>query len=126
MQTIMHHFQSMDGGYSFALEPYFNEGLTYHLLDDDLIEPLMEIEDLFSMYNTLNFANKRKILYLYIIQDQSVEIHFSVISCITFSGYRRRFTDMPVLQIVATGDEFFLCTDSHYWWDEFPAKKWMM
>jgi PhoPQ-activated pathogenicity-related protein len=87
-ETIMAHYRSMDGGYSFALSPYFNENLTYHLLDDDLIGPVLEVEDLFS--------------------------------------YRRRFDGLPMLQIVATGDEFFLCTDSHYWWDQFPAKKWMM
>lgn len=44
----MAHYRSMDGGYSFALSPYFNENLTYHLLDEDLIKPVLEIEDLFS------------------------------------------------------------------------------
>jgi PhoPQ-activated pathogenicity-related protein len=46
LETIMAHYQSMDGGYSFALSPYFNENLTYHLLDEELISPVLEIEDM--------------------------------------------------------------------------------
>ncbi|ELU07235.1 hypothetical protein CAPTEDRAFT_190159 [Capitella teleta] len=79
-KTIMSHYQSMDGGYSFALSPYYNENLTYHLLDEELFTPVLEIEDMFQ--------------------------------------YRRRFEDLPLLQIVATGDEFFLCTDSHHWMNQ--------
>lgn len=33
---------------------------------------------------------------------------------------------IPKLMISATGDEFFLVTDSHTWWDEMQGDKWIM
>ena len=44
----MHHFQSMDGAYSFALNPYYEEGLTRYLTDP-LADELWRYEDMYSM-----------------------------------------------------------------------------
>ena len=41
------------------------------------------------------------------------------------AGYRERLTH-PKLVISATGDEFFLLSDSHYWWDDMPGNNWFM
>ena len=55
-QTIMHHFQSMDGAYSFALYPYYDEGLSPYLTDP-IADALWQYEDMYSK-QTLTFQMK--------------------------------------------------------------------
>jgi PhoPQ-activated pathogenicity-related protein len=43
----MAHFQAMDGAYSFALEPYYNENLTQYLTSP-LSSLLFDLEDIYS------------------------------------------------------------------------------
>ena len=43
----MHHFQTMDGGWSFAFGPYYNVNLTRYLLDP-LADILYDYEDMYS------------------------------------------------------------------------------
>lgn len=40
--------------------------------------------------------------------------------------YKERLALIPKLLISATGDEFFLATDSHTWWDQMSGEKWLM
>jgi len=37
-----------------------------------------------------------------------------------------KYLDMPKLVIGATGDEFFLLDDDHYWWGQLPGKTWRL
>jgi PhoPQ-activated pathogenicity-related protein len=37
-----------------------------------------------------------------------------------------KYLDIPKLVIGATGDEFFLLDDDHYWWGELPGKTWRL
>jgi PhoPQ-activated pathogenicity-related protein len=39
--------------------------------------------------------------------------------------FRERFT-IPILEIVSSGDEFFLPDDNHNWWDGIPDPKYLM
>jgi PhoPQ-activated pathogenicity-related protein len=39
--------------------------------------------------------------------------------------YKERLGLIPKLMVSAAGDEFFMLTDSHGWWDEMPGEKWM-
>jgi len=39
--------------------------------------------------------------------------------------YKERLGLIPKLMISASGDEFFLVSDSHNWWDEMPGPKWI-
>jgi len=43
-----------------------------------------------------------------------------------FVGYKERLALIPKLLISATGDEFFLLTDTLTWWDDFYGDKWIM
>ena len=43
---------------------------------------------------------------------------------LSFKGYRARLT-MPKLLIAATGDEFFLCQDTHYWWSNMTKPMYL-
>jgi PhoPQ-activated pathogenicity-related protein len=40
--------------------------------------------------------------------------------------YKERLELIPKLLVSATGDEFFLPTDSHTWWDQMGGQKWIM
>ena len=42
------------------------------------------------------------------------------------SGYKERLGLIPKLMVSASGDEFFLPTDSNTWWDDMPGDKWIM
>jgi PhoPQ-activated pathogenicity-related protein len=42
-----------------------------------------------------------------------------------YSGYKERLGLIPKLMVSAAGDEFFMLTDSHAWWDQMPGPKWM-
>jgi PhoPQ-activated pathogenicity-related protein len=39
--------------------------------------------------------------------------------------YKERLT-LPILEIVSSGDEFFLLDDNHHWWNDIPDPKWLM
>jgi PhoPQ-activated pathogenicity-related protein len=39
--------------------------------------------------------------------------------------YRERLT-LPILEMVSSGDEFFLLDDNHNWWNDIPDPKWLM
>jgi len=39
--------------------------------------------------------------------------------------YKERLELIPKLIVSATGDEFFLCTDSHNWWNQMGGPKWL-
>jgi PhoPQ-activated pathogenicity-related protein len=39
--------------------------------------------------------------------------------------YKERLGLIPKLMVSAAGDEFFMLTDSHAWWDQMPGPKWM-
>jgi PhoPQ-activated pathogenicity-related protein len=39
--------------------------------------------------------------------------------------YKERLGLIPKLMVSAAGDEFFLLTDSHNWWNEMPGDKWI-
>jgi PhoPQ-activated pathogenicity-related protein len=82
-ETVMHHYQTMGGAWSFAFGPYFNEDLTYHLTEQVASDVLYKLEDPFR--------------------------------------YRTRLSTIPKVMIVASGDEFFFCSDSHSWWSEISA-----
>ena len=41
------------------------------------------------------------------------------------SDFRERFT-IPILEIVSSGDEFFLPDDNHNWWNGIPDPKYLM
>jgi PhoPQ-activated pathogenicity-related protein len=41
-------------------------------------------------------------------------------------SYKERYT-IPILEIVSTGDEFFLLDDNHHWWHDIPSdNKYLM
>jgi len=40
--------------------------------------------------------------------------------------YKERLELIPKLLVSACGDEFFLLTDSHTWWDQMAGPKWIM
>ena len=48
-QTIMAHYQALDGAWSFAFEPYYNEDLTYYMNEPEAL-PVYEVEDMFSEF----------------------------------------------------------------------------
>ena len=39
--------------------------------------------------------------------------------------YRERFT-LPILEIVSSGDEFFLADDNWNWWNGIPDPKYLL
>jgi len=82
-ETVMQHFQTMGGAWSFAFGPYFNEDLTYHLTEEIASTILYAYEDPYR--------------------------------------YRTRLSMIPKLLVVASGDEFFFCSDSHSWWDDIAS-----
>jgi len=41
------------------------------------------------------------------------------------TDYRERLT-LPILEMVSSGDEFFLCDDNHNWWNGIPDPKYLM
>lgn len=85
--TLMSHYQKLDGGWSFALSPYYNENLTQALFDP-VADGLFDVEDMYR--------------------------------------YRERFT-IPILEVLSSGDEFFLCDESIFWWNAIPsANKFML
>jgi len=43
-----------------------------------------------------------------------------------FLGYKERLQLIPKLLVSATGDEFFLLTDTLTWWDDMYGDKWIM
>jgi len=61
-ETVMRHFQTMGGAWSFAFGPYFNEDLTYHLTDDIAKDVLFKLEDPYR-YRT-RLSNIPKLLIL--------------------------------------------------------------
>jgi PhoPQ-activated pathogenicity-related protein len=79
--VLMHHFQSLDGAWSFALQPYYNENITQDFFNPDA-EPIFDVEDMYR--------------------------------------YRERLT-LPILAISSTGDEFFMCDENIFWWDDIPS-----
>ena len=85
-QTVMSHFQSMDGAWSFALDSYYRENLTQEFFNPKA-DGVWSVED---MYN-----------------------------------YRERFT-LPFLEMVSSGDEFFLTDDNWNWWDAMPDPKYLL
>ena len=46
-ESFMAHYQAMDGAWSFAFSPYYNENLTYWLNAPEVL-PVYEVEDMFS------------------------------------------------------------------------------
>jgi PhoPQ-activated pathogenicity-related protein len=40
--------------------------------------------------------------------------------------YRERLQGIPKIEMVSSGDEFFLCDDSLQWWNDMPGPKYMM
>ncbi|KAK2157405.1 hypothetical protein LSH36_192g01004 [Paralvinella palmiformis] len=84
-QTLMAHYQSMEGAWSFAFDPYYRENLTKELFNPKTHE-VFDIEDMYT--------------------------------------YKERLT-LPIIEVVAAGDEFFLCQDSNYWWNGIPDPKWI-
>ena len=44
----MKHYQALGGAWTFAFEPYYNEDLTYHILDIDDHPHLWDMEDMIS------------------------------------------------------------------------------
>jgi PhoPQ-activated pathogenicity-related protein len=44
---------------------------------------------------------------------------------IAFPGYKERLGLIPKLMVSAAGDEFFMLTDSHAWWDQMPGPKYI-
>jgi len=86
-KTIMNHFKNMNGAYSFAFSPYWNEGLTR-----DFYTPATDgVWDVEDMYR-----------------------------------YRTRLNGVFKLEMLSSGDEFFLCDDSLEWWNQMPEPKLMM
>ena len=45
----MAHYQALDGAWSFAFEPYYNEDLTYYMNEPEAL-PVYEVEDMFSEF----------------------------------------------------------------------------
>jgi PhoPQ-activated pathogenicity-related protein len=86
-ETVMNHFRDMDGAYSFAFSPYWNEGLTREFYNPKT-DGVWDVEDMFR--------------------------------------YRERLRGVFKLEMVSSGDEFFLCDDSLQWWQEMPEPKYMM
>ena len=50
-ESFMGHYQALDGAWSFALEPYFDEDLTYYLTDP-ISGPVFDVEDPFRKQTT--------------------------------------------------------------------------
>ena len=50
-ESFMGHYQALDGAWSFALEPYFDEDLTYYLTDP-ISGPVFDVEDPFRKQST--------------------------------------------------------------------------
>jgi PhoPQ-activated pathogenicity-related protein len=84
--TMFRHQQNMDGGWSFAFQPYWRENLTQELFNPKTTR-LWDVEDVYR--------------------------------------YKERFT-LPLLEMVSSGDEFFLLDDNHNWWNDIPDPKWLM
>jgi PhoPQ-activated pathogenicity-related protein len=85
--TIMNHYRNMDGAYSFAFQPYWNENLTAEIYNPEV----MGVWDVEDMYR-----------------------------------YRERLAGVMKVEMVSSGDEFFLTDDSQQWWDDMPGPKYMM
>jgi PhoPQ-activated pathogenicity-related protein len=84
--TLLQHQQNMDGGWSFAFKPYWNENLTQGFYNPKTTR-IWEVEDMYY--------------------------------------YRERLT-LPIMEMVSSGDEFFLLDDNHHWWNDIPDPKWLM
>jgi PhoPQ-activated pathogenicity-related protein len=81
--TMMWHYQNMDGAYSFAMQPYYDEDLTTEFFNP-------ETEGVYAVEDMIN--------------------------------YKERYT-MPILEIVSSGDEFFLCDENWAWWRLIPSQQ---
>nr|XP_002730934.1 PREDICTED: autocrine proliferation repressor protein A-like [Saccoglossus kowalevskii] len=84
VKNLHHHYRSL-GGWTFAFEDYYDEGITKHI-DDALTQKMFDIVDPYA--------------------------------------YKERLT-MPKLIVTASGDEFFLPDDSHYYYDNIPGPKFL-
>jgi PhoPQ-activated pathogenicity-related protein len=85
-ETVMRHFENMDGAWSFALASYYNENLTQEFFNPKT-DDVWSVEDMYY--------------------------------------YRERFT-LPILEIVSSGDEFFLADDNWSWWNGIPDPKYLL
>eukprot|EP00818_Percolomonas_sp_WS_P010826 CAMPEP_0117444674 /NCGR_PEP_ID=MMETSP0759-20121206/5367_1 /TAXON_ID=63605 /ORGANISM="Percolomonas cosmopolitus, Strain WS" /LENGTH=574 /DNA_ID=CAMNT_0005236757 /DNA_START=8 /DNA_END=1732 /DNA_ORIENTATION=+ len=41
-------------------------------------------------------------------------------------SYAERYANIPLMQIMASGDEFFQLTDTHLYWDQLPGEKYLL
>jgi len=68
--------------------------------------------------------------YIMLCYSSITNIQDTDISLISFNnihvGYRARLSGVFKLEMVSSGDEFFLCDDSLQWWDNMPEPKYMM
>ena len=62
------------------------------------------------------------------LQSPVLPIVLVLVRCAVYvlAGYRSRLEMIPKYMISATGDEFFLNQDSHYWWHLMGGYKHMM
>jgi PhoPQ-activated pathogenicity-related protein len=86
-EAVQKHFQNMNGAYSFAFSPYWNENLTREFFTPET-DGVWNAEDMYR--------------------------------------YRARLAGVYKLELVSSGDEFFLCDDSLQWWTGMPDPKWML
>lgn len=100
---MVRHHQAMDGTWSWALEPYYDEDITKELTNPRL-EALFEVEDMLCGYY--------------------VRIGVHEISSFQ-TDFKERLT-MPKIFILATGDEFFYPQDLDTYWDDIPDPKYIM
>jgi PhoPQ-activated pathogenicity-related protein len=56
-ETIMNHYRNMDGAYSFAFKPYFNEGLTAEMYNPE-ISQVWDVEDMYRYRERLSGVPK--------------------------------------------------------------------
>lgn len=76
----MNHYRNMDGAYSFAFSPYWNEGLTAEFYNP-VTDGVWDVEDMYRAYHTL---------YLYVSLSiwMKFKLCISQANCVSFQKLR--------------------------------------
>lgn len=75
----MNHFRNMDGAYSFAFSPYWNEGLTREFYNPKT-DGVWDVEDMYSTFNSHMLYFWLLITYFCEFKTYVTEVNFSVSS----------------------------------------------